>query len=313
MVLEDLVEDEIHLERLESTPFSFFPYPNQNSFLLGDWFWCGGVQKSQESFKDLITIVGSPDFNPADVQHTRWDQINSDLGKTEFQGEEWEDEDAGWLKSPVTISVPIPRSSRKKTAIHTGPQDFTLGSFHHRSIVSVIKEKLSNPTDSQLFHYEPYELVWRPSPSRNSTRVHSELYCSSEFLKVHNDLQNSPREPGCDLARVVIALMFWSDSTHLTSFGNAKLWPLYMGFGNESKYRRCRPSLSLLNHVAYFEKVDFLVTYFHYSLLKCFSVIASWCIQRLCDSSYRRERNEQCFLYSLSPWSYSCPMENHPW
>jgi hypothetical protein len=28
-----------------------------------------------------------------------------------------------------------------------------------------------------------------------------------------------------------------------------------MGFGNESKYRRCRPSLSLFNHIAYFEKV----------------------------------------------------------
>src|ERR1700692_4795001 len=49
--------------------------------------------------------------------------------------------------------------------------------------------------------------------------------------------------------------MFWSDATQLTSFGNAKLWPTYMYFGNESKYRRCKPSCHLSNHVAYFETV----------------------------------------------------------
>ncbi|KAG2067230.1 hypothetical protein BDR04DRAFT_1129692 [Suillus decipiens] len=32
-----------------------------------------------------------------------------------------------------------------------------------------------------------------------------------------------------------------------------ELWPTYMYFGNESKYRRCKPSCNLSNHVAYFE------------------------------------------------------------
>lgn len=34
---------------------SYHPYPNQNSFLLGDWYWAGG-QKSQRSFQDLLTL-----------------------------------------------------------------------------------------------------------------------------------------------------------------------------------------------------------------------------------------------------------------
>ncbi|KAG1857827.1 hypothetical protein F4604DRAFT_1931350 [Suillus subluteus] len=60
--------------------------------------------------------------------------------------------------------------------------------------------------------------------------------------------------------------MFWSDSTHLTTFGNAKLWPLYMYFGNESKYHCCKPTCNLSNHVAYFQKLldsfkDFVGTY----------------------------------------------------
>lgn len=266
VALMDLVDDNIDAEYPEPSvsPTLLHPYPNKNSFLLGDWFWSDGTQKSQESFKRLIDIVGSPDFDPADVRYTQWDQINKTLGEGDFDGDEWEDENMGWQKSSITISIPIPRQSRKKSDHHVGPQNYTIDHFYHRSIISVIREKLSSPSDSQLFHYEPFELYWRPSPSQETSRVHSELYCSSEFLRAHQDLQGTPVEPGCNLPRVVVALMFWSDSTHLTSFGNAKLWPLYMGFGNESKYRRCRPSFSLLNHIAYFEKVVVLIV-----LLNC--------------------------------------------
>ncbi|KJA18100.1 hypothetical protein HYPSUDRAFT_145489 [Hypholoma sublateritium FD-334 SS-4] len=49
--------------------------------------------------------------------------------------------------------------------------------------------------------------------------------------------------------------MFGSDATHLTSFGSAALWPCYMYFGNESKYRRCKPTCNLCNHIAYFQKL----------------------------------------------------------
>lgn len=257
LVLTDLVdeEDPVDLDENCIDPAFFHPYPNKSSFLLGDWYWSEGVQKSQESFRSLLGIIGDKDFDPQDVRETNWDQINQQIGRNHFDGEEWEDEDAGWFKSPVTISVPFPRTSRKASEILPEPQLYTC-QFYHRSFTSVIREKLNNPIDNQFFHYEPFELLWRPSPSdHRTTRVHGELYTSSEFLKVHNDLQESPPEPDCDLPRVVIALMFWSDSTHLTSFGNTKLWPLYLGFGNESKYRRCKPTLSLLNHVAYFEKV----------------------------------------------------------
>lgn len=263
LVLDDLIEtgeaDAIAQSALETDTSSFYPYPNKSSFLLGDWYWCDGIQKSQESFKNLVDIIGNPDFSPADVRDTNWVGVNKTLGGNEFDGDEWEDEEMGWIKTPVTISIPMQRTSRKKTAEHIPPESYTIGAFYHRPFLSVIREKLKSPQDDQQFHYEPFELLWQPTfsgaTSTSPTRVHGELYTSSEFIEVHRRLQDSPPEPGCTLPRVVVALMFWSDVTHLTSFGNAKLWPLYMGFGNESKYRRCRPSLSLLNHVAYFEKV----------------------------------------------------------
>ena len=40
----------------------FGPYPNQNSFLLGEWYWHYGIQKSQENFKSLLKIVGDERF-----------------------------------------------------------------------------------------------------------------------------------------------------------------------------------------------------------------------------------------------------------
>lgn len=86
-------------------------------------------------------------------------------------------------------------------------------------------------------------------------QVYGELYTSEAFVKAHCDLQDSPHEPGCNLPRVVIGLIFASDSTQLTSFSNAKLWPVYLVIGNESKDRRLKPSCHAFKHVAYLETV----------------------------------------------------------
>jgi hypothetical protein len=116
--------------------------------------------------------------------------------------------------------------------------------------------------------------------------VHGELYMSPAYLEAQREIQEYPGEPGCDLPRVVVALMFWSDATHLTSFGNAKLWPLYLFFGNESKYRRCKPSCHLCEHVAYFQTVSIYIArpigYYNSHL------IASGFVQRLRCQACRR-------------------------
>ena len=229
----------------------FYPYPNRSSFLLGDWFWNGGFQKSQKNFSRLVDIINDPRFLPDDVKVANWRRINhllaGDLGSDGT--EEWEDVDIeGWQETPVTMSVPF--HARCQTP---GPQNYTV-KFHHRSITSVIREKLTNPIDARRFVYEPYEIYWDPLRRNGGVqKVHGELFTSSAFLESHRDLQSLSLT--CDLPRVVVALMFSSDVTHLSMFSNAKLWPLYMFFGNESKYRRSKPSCRLCCHVAFFEKV----------------------------------------------------------
>jgi hypothetical protein len=117
--------------------------------------------------------------------------------------------------------------------------------------VAVLREKLANAWDDKLFHYEPYQLRWAPPHLDGKVSIYGDLYTSAAFHEAHSDLQESPAEPECNL----LWLMFWSDATQLTTFGNAKLWPTYMYFGNESKYHRCKPSCNLSNNVAYFEMV----------------------------------------------------------
>jgi hypothetical protein len=251
VVLEDLSDKVVNQSsNLNHAPESFHPYPNCNSFLLGEWYWNHGVQKSQASFRELLKIVGSPEFEPSDVQGTRWDQINAKLGELGDEGGEWLDDDAGWIKDSVTIQVPFHR----RTA-HPGSRPYEVADFYHRSLCSVIRETLANPKRDRHFHYEPYELYWHPQSTETPVRVHGEFYTSPAFVDAHRQLQDTPREPSCDLPRVVFALMFWSDSTHLTSFSDAKIWPLYMFCGNESKYQRCKPSCNLCSHIAYFHKV----------------------------------------------------------
>ena len=276
----------------------FHPYPNKNSFLLGDWYWNHGVQKSKESFQTLLSIVGSPDFKPHDVAETKWSAIDKVIASNDFDDEpcEWEDEDAGWKRTPITIDIPF--HNRMK---NPGVQRSVIFDLYHRSIVSVIKERLANPTDDARFHYEPYEYLWKPTEDSDEIRAYGEMYTSPAFHDAHRDLQALPREPECELPRVVVALMFSSDATHLTSFGNAKLWPCYLYFGNESKYRRCRPSSKLCNHIAYFQNVSLWQVSSYQITHVGAKPAASRLSQGLSSGPHRWERAKCSVAYILSP------------
>jgi len=118
-------------------PKTFYPFPNRTAFRLADWHWNGGVQKSQAGFRDLIDIIGDPEFQPANIQNINWGQIDNKLGTNNDEGE-WLDEDAGWMRTPVTISVPYQSRRGVQSASDSGPRNYTVDDFYHRSLVSVI-------------------------------------------------------------------------------------------------------------------------------------------------------------------------------
>lgn len=234
----------------------FYPYPNQTSWYLGDWYWNQGTQKSKKNFGTLLDIIGSTEFRPEDVSRTNWAAIDRQLGcpraSEREDSAEWMDD--GWECRAITISVPFSRRCE-----NPGPKDYTISGFYRRSLTSIVREHLIDPIRCNRFRFEPYSLRWRPPHRQCSIKIHGELFTSKAFIEAHRKLQDSPPEAGCSLPRRIVALMLWSDATHLTSFGEAKLWPLYVYFGNESKYDRAQPTSHLCAHAAYFRTVSIFV------------------------------------------------------
>ncbi|KIL55624.1 hypothetical protein M378DRAFT_1041652 [Amanita muscaria Koide BX008] len=106
------------------------------------------------------------------------------------------------------------------------------------------------------FHWHGFDEFWQPpDSSKPKERVYGELYSSEAFRHAERRLLNQPPEPDCDLPRVIYALMFSSDATHVAQFGQASLWPAYVFSGNCSKYTRCMPSTRSARHFAYFPKL----------------------------------------------------------
>ena len=78
---ENIVSDDLMDSSLDTHPVeTYHPYPNQSSFLLGEWYWNDGTKKLQSSFNNLLKIVGHPKFRPEDVARANWWHINAQLG-----------------------------------------------------------------------------------------------------------------------------------------------------------------------------------------------------------------------------------------
>lgn len=233
---------------------SYGPFKTRTAFMLAEWYW-NSTRKSFIDFQKLLSIFKGPDFSLDDAINVNWRAAFQALGAN--KGDLVEDDstwisDDGWLTTTISIDIPF-HKQMKEPGNHT----FTVGEFRHRSIVSVIKEKLSSRIDSRQFHYQPYQAIWNRTQDSDGMELYGELYTSRAFREENERVQCQRSTHLNDgLERVVVALMFWSDSTQLTSFGGASLWPCYLFFGNESKYRRGKPSEKLGHQIAYFLKVS---------------------------------------------------------
>jgi hypothetical protein len=78
------------------------------------------------------------------------------------------------------------------------------------------------------------------------------MYDLDLLWEEHNKVQCAPTD---DLTykweKIIAALMFWSNATHLATFGMVKLWPIYLLFGNLSKHVQCQPDSGATKHLAY--------------------------------------------------------------
>ena len=96
--------------------------------------------------------------------------------------------------------------------------------------------------------------VWKSPHTEEEQLVYDELYTSDAWNQAQDEIMKQRRTDGCQLERVVAILTLWSDSTQLATFGHASAWPVYLFFGNLTKYARtksgaCHP-IALIPHVS---------------------------------------------------------------
>jgi hypothetical protein len=108
--------------------------------------------------------------------------------------------------------------------------------------------------------------------------MYGELYTANQYHEVHNELQDfrwKMKQPmlhklchkihettvaatmlqACPNEWIVALMMVFSDATVPYTFSNMKLWPIYVYFGNMSKYFCCQPSSNSAHHVGYLPSV----------------------------------------------------------
>ena len=234
------------------------PYPNLSSFMYAQVF--ASFDRLSRTVRDSVRkVILHDSFRSDDLLGVNFDALEK---KVLAESLPWGDPDLGWRNGCVKIKIPVSdkstRTARSKPSSLDGGVEFQTDQFWHRPIVPLLKSILSSSA-SQSFTYEPYKQFWsRPESNDPPIRVYDELYTADKWLSEHEEIQNiqlPPEEP--DLyPRAVAALMFWSDSTHLAEFGQAKAWPIYMALGNQSKFDRASSNTHALHHLAYLPSVS---------------------------------------------------------
>ena len=247
------------------------PYPNLSTFLFDHQFWTSSGSKSRGDRNALRDVIVCEDFDSSDLRGVNFEAIEKNLRQTGG---------SGWRETPLTIHVPKgvkltkavkraaaneqsqlrrgePSTAMLEQSIPGAP--ITIHDFQHRRICDIIRETFGSDPTTHSFHYHPYELKWTPPGSDFEERVHGELYTSQAWLDEDAKVQSivlDPTETDKEVPRAIASIMLASDATVLGPFASSKAWPIYIYFGNQSKYDRAKPSQHAAHHLAYLPSVS---------------------------------------------------------
>jgi hypothetical protein len=256
LTLEDLATPR-HKSHLSTPPIvnddntrpAYWPFSNSAIHGIMKWLNNGKIMKSEAEMTYLVhDVILSPEFKTADLigfdAHRENQRLDMALSKDALLSQ--------FNESVVEILVPSGDTN-------VPPCRFPVPGLLHRNLTSVIQEAFTGPL-SHLLHFSPYKLFHKSPITGEDERVYSEIYTSDAFLheteKVHRHGQLPPNDSGCVREKVVAAVMFASDATQLTQFGDTKAWPIYFMPGNLSKYVRAKPDSGGLIHLAYIPVVS---------------------------------------------------------
>lgn len=243
------------------------PFSNPSEFLVTDWAYHYDTT-SFAAMNDLVqNVMLNSQFNPEHLQ-------SYDAKRASEKLDRWLDDPVvpdpsvkaegvpfaatapdKWLKGKVRI--PMPHKDSVFISEEAAPH-LEIDNICHRKLTEVIRSAFEDSSFSE-FDIKPFKRFWKPSENEPVQRVYGETYSSTRALDIEQDLYYGTLEnPLFDSTHepVIAWLQLWSDSTHLADFGTASLWPIYLYFGNLSKYIRGKSSSHAAHHLAYIPSVS---------------------------------------------------------
>jgi hypothetical protein len=237
----------------ETNPLADSENPTED--LLLSW-WSRGSHDGAESLNQLVKCLTSRYFDQSQLKgfnlRKAMRRFNRSHGFSKIKGTLVPGD--SWKTGSVKIRLPCVKVEQREE----DAPEFTVGGLLYRNPVEVIMKELQDPDSFDRIHLRPFEEWWKPSESDDPVRVYSDVYTSDAMLEADRELQDSEKATpsfGPQLETFAISVGLYSDSTNLTAFSHASLWPMYMFIGNESKYFRSKPSSFSAHHVAYLPMV----------------------------------------------------------
>ena len=242
-------------------------HTNKTTQLIMEWLNTGAPTKSNAKVNRLVReYLCHPDFKPEDLQSFDASRENCRIDALDTSKESPLPD--SFQTTSVNIEVP--------TGIKDAPPHiFSVPGLYYQQLTASICAAFSSPIATN-FHYSPFKQFCTSPITGEPERIFSEIYDMDAFIEEHDKIRRSAPtdDPDCKCEKAVAAIMFWSDSTHLANFGTAKLWPVYMLFGNLSKYIRGQPTSGACQHVAYIPSLPDIID----DIMK--DIHASWKTQK---------------------------------
>ena len=219
---------------------------------LMSWKNSGSTQKSNSEVNRLVhEVLQATDFNAKDLASF---DASTETSRFDAAEKEIPPEDVfaidRWRHTTIDISVPTREKKKEGNGV-----TFSVDGLRYRPILDVIRAVLAE-VSSKSFHLTPFKRLWKSPITGHEQRVYDELYASDAWNQAHDEIMKQRRDDGCKLERVVAGLMFWSDSTRLAQFGHASAWPIYLFFGNLSKYARTNPESGCCHPIVFIPSVN---------------------------------------------------------
>ena len=228
------------------------PFENISVLCLMNWFHNNPTSKTLNDLDMLVhEVILAPDFNINHLLNFRGSRELERLDKYCKEPDSPFSGDSRWIKTSLNISV---LCEKVKHATERDAGFYTIKNLYYCRPLKVINNSYREAA-AEHFNISPYKEYWQPSPDSPPERIFSEIYNLDAYIQEHEHIKAQPRMPGPQLEIVIGAIMLSSDSTHLTSFRMASLWPIYLYLRELSKFIRLKPTSLAAHHLVYIPKV----------------------------------------------------------